>query len=137
MPSFLDRFRDLDDLKARAEDLWGQTVREGRRQAALAQCRVRVKNLELRMHIEFRTLGERVWELHQEGTLSTESLEGAWDRLEKLARDIEEEKGEIEELMHTPDDDEGEAPAPAEEPPAAPESGDEAGEGERKIENNP
>lgn len=96
--SFFDQFRDLDGLKAKAEALVADSVKEGKRQTALAKLRLKVFDLDRRMNAEFRTLGERVWELHNDGVLTTENLTGAFDTLEELAADIEKTKDEMEDL---------------------------------------
>lgn len=118
MPSFFDRFRDLDSLKEQAQDLLDTGVREGKRRAALAKLQVRLYDLDTRMNREFRVLGEKVWDLHEAGTLTPESLGGLFDKLEALADDIDEAQAEMQRLR--------EAPADADVEPAE--------EAERKVE---
>lgn len=113
--SFFEQFRDLDKLKERAEALWSEGVEKTKRGTAVVKLKARVFELERRMNAEFRTLGERVWELHNDDALSTENLAGAFDTLEELAEEIAQTKEEIEELSSRGDDDLEEAPAPDEE----------------------
>ncbi len=99
MPSFWDRFRDLDSLKEQAEELIQQGIRGSKRQAALAKLRYRVFELERRMNSEFRVLGEKVWDLHQAEAVTPENLAGAYTVLEALADEIAESKDELNELL--------------------------------------
>lgn len=116
MPSFFDRFRDLDDLKERAEALLEQGLKEGRRQAEMIKLRVKILDLERRMNAELRVLGERVWELHQVAALTPENLAGAFERLESLAEEIATAREEMERIERDED-----APAATPPPPPAPE----------------
>lgn len=116
MPSFFDRFRDLDDLKQRAEELLDQGLKEGRRQAEMVKLRVKLLDLERRMNSELRVLGERVWELHQVAALSPDNLAGAFDRLETLAEEIATAREEMERFEQ---DDDAPAPRTPAPPPAA------------------
>ena len=106
MPSFFDRFRDLDSLKEQAQDLLDTGLREGKRRAALAKLQVRLYDLDTRMNREFRILGEQVWDLHEAGTLTTESLSGLFDKLEAIAEDIDEAQAEMQRLREADADDE-------------------------------
>lgn len=117
MSSLFDRFRDLDDLKARAEELVQQGIEAGRRQAALTKLRVQILDLERRMNAEFRVLGERVWGLHQLGSITAESLAGAFDKLEELAEDIAAARDKMEAILSA-EEDEGEAEDEDDEPAA-------------------
>ncbi len=132
MPSFFDRFRDLDSLKEEAEALFDQGVRESKRQAALARLRVRIFDLDRRMNAEFRVLGEKVWDLHNAASLTAENLAGAFDVLSALADEIAEAKEDLLELSTPAGRAAAESPAaPAPESPATPD------DAERRIEQGP
>lgn len=128
MPSFWDRFRDLDSLKEQAEELIQQGIRGSKRQAALAKLRYRVFELERRMNSEFRVLGEKVWDLHKAEAVTPENLAGAYTVLEALANEIAESKDELNELLSSA----REAGEDADDEPAV-EAG-EAVDAERRIE---
>lgn len=120
--SFFDQFRDLDKLKERAEELWSEGLEKTKRGTAVAKLKMRVFELERRMNAEFRTLGERVWELHNDDALSTENLAGAFDTLEELADEIAQTKDEIDDLSKSREDELEDAPVDEErdlEPPPA------------------
>lgn len=95
---------DLEKLKDRAEALIEQVGRESKRHAALAKLKIRVLDLERRMNNEFRTVGERAWELHSENALSADNLTGAFDELERLSGEIAQCKDDIEELSTKPEE---------------------------------
>ncbi|MCC7493006.1 MAG: hypothetical protein IT204_11680 [Fimbriimonadaceae bacterium] len=114
MGSFFDRFKDFDGLKAQAEDLLEQGLAAGRRQAALAKLKVRLYDLDRRMNAEFRVLGEKVWEQHEAGSLSADSLSGAFAVLEAVSDEMEDAKEELQDLLRQAKDGAAEAAEAAE-----------------------
>ena len=119
MGNFFDRFTDLDKLREQAEDLWERSVRETKRQAALGKLRAHLGELQVRMNLEFRRLGHKVWSLHADDALTKKNLTGAFDVLEALADEIAEARAEMNRLTNGED-------APTPEPTPGPDPANES-----------
>jgi len=135
MAGFFDRFKDFDSLKEQAEKLYQEGAKKTKQQTDLLKLRVRIADLERRMNAEFRVLGERVWDLHESGSLQPENLTGAFDLLEALAKEVDEAKADMEVLAQPGPEEDAEEAAEAEpvvEPAEAVVADDDVAEPERR-----